>query len=281
MKYEKDMLLESQSGFAMPFMATQEEEVQVTLPYGEQIHPLKGEKFLHAGIDLVCSYKELFALASGTIVGVGKDAIHAQYVIAKYGSYEVKYGHVSEVYCNYGTQVEAGTVIAKSGEFLHIGVRYKGQDLNPVDLLNIIHENIIQLENLGMKASVKIATIGDGKFHTNYDADQEEILNLLMRWLPAYMTDLRRGTYQPSARLENILRNVFAQSASKGYFFENIPTISNPLGLGEKAIPLCEKVQNNLIADFLNYLALVHDTYLSSWTEEQKKSLESKPKPTE
>ena len=95
------------------------------------------------------------------------------------------------------------------------------------------------------------------------------------------MTDLRRGTYQPSARLENILRNVFAQSASKGYFFENIPTISNPLGLGEKAIPLCEKVQNNLIADFLNYLALVHDTYLSSWTEEQKKSLESKPKLTE
>ena len=40
--------------------------------------------------------------------------------------------------------------------------------------------------------------------------------------------------------------------------------MANPLGLGQKALPLVCKVQNLLIADFLNYLALRHEVYLST-----------------
>ena len=40
--------------------------------------------------------------------------------------------------------------------------------------------------------------------------------------------------------------------------------LANPLGLGHKAMPLACKVQNLLIADFLHYLALRHDVYLST-----------------
>ena len=48
----------------------------------------------------------------------------------------------------------------------------------------------------------------------------------------------------------------------EGYFYEKMPSMYNPLGLGRKAMPLACKVQNLLIADFLNYLALRHDVYL-------------------
>ena len=50
----KDMLLESASGFMMPFEASEEEEVQVSLGFGEQKHPLTGEVFNHRGVDCRC-----------------------------------------------------------------------------------------------------------------------------------------------------------------------------------------------------------------------------------
>ena len=47
----KDILLESASGFMMPFEASEEEEVQVSLGFGEQTHPMTGERFHHRGVD--------------------------------------------------------------------------------------------------------------------------------------------------------------------------------------------------------------------------------------
>ena len=59
----------------------------------------------------------------------------------------------------------------------------------------------------------------------------------------------------------------------KEYFYENMPSMANPLGLGHKAMPLACKVQNLLIADFLHYLALRHDVYLSTASSDIKKKL--------
>lgn len=42
-------------------------------------------------------------------------------------------------------------------------------------------------------------------------------------------------------------------------------------------MPLACKVQNLLIADFLNYLALRHDVYLSTMDEGVKKNFTGKP----
>ena len=105
----------------------------------------------------------------------------------------------------------------------------------------------------------------------DYDADQEEILQMMLRWWAVYMNDIRLGRYAPSARMEQSLRNVFAQSADRSYFFETIPNYGNPLGLSSRGAPLASKVQNLLIGDFLNYMALRHDTYLSTWDDDVKK----------
>ena len=88
-------------------MNTEEEEVQVSLGFGEQTHPMTGERFHHRGVDFAAHDLPLFALATGTVVGVGTDAVHENYIITKYGKFEVKYGHVSEAYLTYGMPVTA------------------------------------------------------------------------------------------------------------------------------------------------------------------------------
>lgn len=279
MKNSKEMFLESASGFAMPFLASEEEEVQVSLGYGEQTHPKTGEKFNHRGVDLICHNLPLFAMASGTIVGAGTDAIHENYIVTKYGKYEVKYGHVAEAYVNYGTSVRAGEQIALSGDFLHLEVSFAGEPLDPMEFLGMVYGNMQQLASLGVKGQYRMANLGV-KTQTDYDADQEEILQMMLRWLPDYMNAICQGTYAPPSRTEQSLRNIFAQSADKNYFFETIPDISNPLGLSGRGAPLASKVQNLLIGDFLNYMALRHNTYLSSWGDAQKKNFLSRQRRT-
>ena len=107
---------------------------------------------------------------------------------------------------------------------------------------------------------------------TDYERDREEIERLMMRFLPAYMQDLQRGRYTLPQHTEQSLRHIFTMGAVKEYFYETMPSMSNPLGLGQKAVPLACKVQNLLIADFLNYLALQHDVYLSTMSEDVKKN---------
>lgn len=50
-KNYKDMLLESESGFMMPFSLLEDEELPITLGYGKQKNPATGEDFDHKGID--------------------------------------------------------------------------------------------------------------------------------------------------------------------------------------------------------------------------------------
>ena len=52
---------------------------------------------------------------------------------------------------------------------------------------------------------------------------------------------------------------------------------TSPLGMGARSIPLAEKVQNLLIADFLNYLALRHHVFLSTMSALEKKKLKTEP----
>lgn len=279
MNYSKDMLLESQSGFMMPFASADDEEIQVTLGFGEQKHPVTGQPFHHRGIDFVCSEKPLFALATGTVVGAGTDAVHGNYIITKYGKYEVKYGHVAEAYVGYGKGVVAGQEIALSGDFLHFEVSFAGEVMDPMEFLGMIYGNILQLQSMGMKGSNIFTNMGV-KVRTDYDEDQEEIEQMMQRWLGSYMLDIMQGTYVPPKRMESSLRNIFAQSADKNYFYEAMPSIGNPLGLSSRGAPLAARFQNLLIGDFLNYMAVRHHVYLSTWDEAQKKKFLSRQPPT-
>ena len=110
-----------------------------------------------------------------------------------------------------------------------------------------------------------------------YDTDRQEIETLMLRFLPSYFEDLQQGAYSLPEHTEQSLRNIFSLGASKHYFYETMPSMANPLGIGNRCMPMAAKVQNLLIADFLNYLALRHQVYLSTIDEVLKKNSKSKP----
>lgn len=272
MKYTEEMILHSDSGYCMPFEEPRGKDVELSLGYGEQVHPTTGEKFFHHGIDFKARCYMLSAVASGIVSGVGNDPVHGICQTVRYGGYEVTYGHLSNVFAQFGQRVKAGQTVALSGERLHIEVKFKGEELNPIEFLTMLYGNIKALQEAGDNGTAGFYDAETG-VKNDYEKDQREIEELMLRFLPLYMEDLQRGTYTVPAHTEQSLRHIFTMGAMKEYFYEQMPSIANPLGLGRKAMPLACKVQNLLIADFLNYLALRHEVYLSTMGGEVKKKL--------
>lgn len=271
MQFTQEMMLHSDSGYCMPF-EERNGDVQMSLGYGKQKHPQTGETFFNHGVDFKVNNYLLSAVATGKVTGLGNDAIHGIYQVTRYGDYEVIYSHLSNVFANYGKEVKAGQVIAVSGRSLHIEVKYKGEELNPLEFLTMIYSNLKVMEQHGRPGAAPQFVTLDMDVRTAYDKDQEEIENLMMRFFPDYMTDMSKGIYVLPEHTELALRNIFTMSAMKHYFFETIPSMANPLGMGAKSIPIAERVQNLLIADFLNYLALRHQIFLSSMSAVEKKA---------
>ena len=263
MKYTKEMILQSATGYCMPYSAEECEPVP-TLGFGEQTHPQTKENFFHHGMDLTAKGATLLAVASGKVTGLGTDPVHVGYVKIRYGNYEVEYGHATEFYVNFGMDVVAGQPVAKGGSILHLAVRFDGEEINPTDFLAMLYQNVM---SSGM--------VGEGnpdiEVPSAYAKDLDEIVSLMSRYLPLYMDELRKGGYRPSEQTEKALQNVFVQSARKNYYFETLPSMTNPLGLSDRSVPLASKVQDLIIGDFLNYLAVRHSVFLSSWDESQKK----------
>lgn len=261
MKYTEEMILHSDSGYCMPFAEPDGRDVSLSLGYGEQNHPESGEKFFHHGIDFDVRRYLLSAVASGVVSGIGNDPTHGICQTIRYGQYEVTYGHLSNVFAQFGRQVKAGQTVAMSGDLLHVGVKFKGEEMDPLEFLAMLYGNIKAMQEAGGDSA---GGFYDGAPETDYERDREEIERLMFRFLPLYMDDLRLGRYTVPEHTEQSLRNIFTTGAMKAYFYERMPSMANPLGLGQKALPLVCKVQNLLIADFLNYLALRHEVYLST-----------------
>lgn len=141
MQYTEEMILQSKSGYCMPFEEQPGKEVAMTLGYGEQTHPSTGEKFFHHGLDFMVNHYPLSAVASGTVSGVGSDSIHGIYQTIRYGKYEVTYGHLANVYANFGEPVVAGQAVSLSSDRLHISVKFDGEELNPLEFLTMLYGN--------------------------------------------------------------------------------------------------------------------------------------------
>lgn len=270
MTYTNEMNLVSDSGYCMPF-EDRDENVELTLPYGEQIHPKTGEKFFHHGVDFKTECYLLSALADGKVTGIGSDMRHGLYVNILYGGYTVKYGHLSSCHAVFGQQVVAGQMVGVSSELLHVEVHYGEDEVNPIDFISMLYSNMKSSGNQGGNSFPPEFVCIDADVITDYDVHKKTIEEMMLRYYPAYMEAIRQGTYTVGKRTEQSLRNVFTVSAVKNYFFETIPSLANPLGIGAKAAPIAAKVQNLLIADFLNYLALKHHVFLPGMTEDEKK----------
>lgn len=271
MKYSPDMFLESRSGYCFPFRVEEGDKVSVILDYGEQIHPKTGDKFFHTGLDFSVRNKPLYAIATGMVTGVGNNEAHENYIVTRYGNYFVSYGHILEAAKKYGDEVSAGDVIATAGDFLHFGVKFKGEDINPNDFVDLVYANMQQLAAIGEDPSKITEFRPEAK--TEYDKYEKDIAPIMLRFFPQYLNDLHDGTYKPSPEFDNKLRELFSSTASQNYFYEQPPTIANPLGLSDRAAPLAARATDMIITDFLHYAAVKHNVFVPGWSAEQKKKL--------
>lgn len=280
--FSQDMNLHSPSGYAMPFEADERTPLEITLGYGEQVNPYTGENFLHSGVDFkVRPGTWLKALATGVVTGISTDVIHGFRITVNYpnyadrerSSFDVTYSHISESLCNFGKSVKAGENIAKSDGLLHIEVKFNGEEINPLEFLAMVRDNLVMQAQMQMSGNnPEIATL-DFDVHTRYDAQQEEIDQLMYRYFGSYMGDMFFGRYRVSDKTESSLREAIVHGARSGAYYEHAPSMLNPLGLGQRSYSIIGQIQELLIGDFLNYLALKHSVFLSSMTELEKKKL--------
>ncbi len=277
MNYTQEMNLQSASGYCMPF-ENPEGDVELLLGYGKQIHPETKEEFFHHGADFKTNRYILAAMADGIVTGIGTNPQHGLYQVIRYGKYEVTYAHLTNALVPFGSRVEAGSVVSISGKLLHLGVRYDGEEINPITFLTMIYGNQQMVRQQGKSGIPEIETI-EMDIPTDYDDDSKEIEELLLRFYPVYLSDVADGLYRVPEHTEQSLRNIFSMSAVKNYFYETIPSLANPLGIGQRAMPIAAKVQNLLVGDFLNYLALRHQVFLSTFSESDKKKAPKGPRP--
>lgn len=269
MNYTQEMNLVSKSGYCMPFEESKG-EVSLTLGYGKQIHPMTQEEFFHHGVDFATHRYILTAVADGVVSGIGSNPTHGLYQVIRYGKYEVTYAHLANALAPFGARVKAGSVVGISGELLHIEVKYDGEEINPMEFLAMLYGNLLAMRQQGHPGMPELETM-EMDIPTMYDDDREEIEELMLRFYPEYLLEVSNGGYRVPEHTEQSLRNIFSQSAVKNYFYEMIPSLANPLGIGDRSMPIAAKVQNLLISDFLNYLALRHEIFLSTLSENDKK----------
>ncbi len=102
--------------------------------YGEQIHPVTGEKRIHNGVDLAAPEgADILAAAGGTVYRTGFDAVNGNYVVIWHGDsgQMTYYTHCKTVDVSEGQRVETGEKIASvgktgsaTGSFLHFAASY-------------------------------------------------------------------------------------------------------------------------------------------------------------
>lgn len=268
MNFTNDMMLMSESGYCMPFN-DRKEEVNLISRYGEDGN---------TGIDFATNRYVLRAVADGMVTGIGTSKTHGLFQTTKYGDYEVTYGGIANALVGFGKKVKAGSILAISGNKLHMEVKYDGSLIDPVEFLTMLFGNVKMHAAGNDNALPEFETI-DMDIPTSFDDHQEEIEELMARFYSEYLMEVANGLYHVPERTEQSLRNVFSLASVRNFFYERIPSLSNPLGLGERSIPAAAKVQNLLIADFLNYLALRHQIFLSVLDEAGKKKDMTKQSP--
>ena len=151
-------------------------KVRQTSPYGYRIDPLTKKKTFHSGIDLKANYEDVYSLFGGVVTAVGSDNRSGNYIVLRYGVYQVSFCHLSKRYVSKGDSVYAGEPIAvsgntgrSSGPHLHLTVRLNGKTVNPNTILSVVDK--IKSESIEAITGKKQAYISAGREFFSYFAE--------------------------------------------------------------------------------------------------------------
>lgn len=126
--------------FAWPVPSTH----SISSSYGYRIHPITGNKKLHAGIDIPGQAGDtVVAAESGTVIVAEYSSSYGNYVIIDHGSgLTTLYAHNTSLNVRAGQKVQRGQQIARvgttglsTGNHLHFEVRVNGSTVDPMGYL--------------------------------------------------------------------------------------------------------------------------------------------------
>jgi hypothetical protein len=115
-------------------------EGAITSGFGTRVHPLTGQRRLHAGLDVAAAAGTLIrAAAAGQVIAAAPRGGYGLTVDIRHGDGSVtRYAHQSRLVVRAGQQVAAGQVIglvgstgASTGPHLHFEVRIGGAPIDP------------------------------------------------------------------------------------------------------------------------------------------------------
>ena len=122
-------------------------KIKITSQFGNRKDPFTGKKANHGGLDLRAKYEEVYAMMYGQVIKVGSDKRSGHYITIRHGEYTVSYCHLSEILVKKGQLIAPGEPVAISGNtgrstapHLHITLKYKRKRINPMIILDYIHQ---------------------------------------------------------------------------------------------------------------------------------------------
>jgi murein DD-endopeptidase MepM/ murein hydrolase activator NlpD len=113
---------------------------RVTSRYGMRTNPVTGHPGVHQGLDLAAPEgTEVFAIADGTVTGLGEDPIYGNYIIITHrDNWTSLYGHLQRFDTTLRSAVRSGTLIGRvgttgqsTGPHLHFELRQGGRAIDP------------------------------------------------------------------------------------------------------------------------------------------------------
>lgn len=121
--------------------------LHISMPFGPNIHPTKGNWYIHKGMDF-STYRSgdpILATASGQVVNTYYDSGYGLNVILKHNhGFYTRYGHLSVINVQKGQMVEQGQIIGYSGNtgistgpHLHYEVHIGSDVVDPAKYVNV------------------------------------------------------------------------------------------------------------------------------------------------
>ena len=129
--------------------------LKLTSEFGYRKDPISRCSRFHDGIDLKCNKAFVYSMLPGIVkeVHYGNKG-YGNYVILEHGDLECLYGHLSTIAVRERNIVEAGTVVAISGNtgrstgpHLHIRLRRNGESIDPNPFISSLNDYINDLQD--------------------------------------------------------------------------------------------------------------------------------------
>jgi len=134
---------------SVPLVSLPLKSIHISSRFGMRMHPIYHKWMMHNGVDLSARYESVFSMLPGTVIRVGQDNRSGRFVTVKTGNYIISYCHLSQQYVKVNDFVNAGTIIACSGNtgastgcHLHLTTKKDGKAFNPTILLEYIAAKI-------------------------------------------------------------------------------------------------------------------------------------------